>query len=334
MQTAAALRPKITRLTQAELAQAEAAAELLRGTGFTLIDAARHLFRNAPSTPTEARPIEDCLQAFLRERAPFVGPRRHQSLRTTSEQFISYVGERTALTDVSTETVLKWLRSKGDLKKKSWNNYRADLFTFFAWCLGRPRSWIEENPVAAVPQHRIVRGMPERLEIGPARELMAFLEEHHPEWCVYFVLALFLGVRPDQQTGELAKLSACVARDGVEKYFCNGVLHVTAEIAKDRRSRQTVVPPNAEKWLQHYPVTPVAICPEGRLTYQAIRDRFKIPHDGLRHTAISAHVSLHGSFAEAASQFGNSESMIRKHYFNRMSKSEAVAFYEIFPVAP
>jgi len=41
MMNAAALRPKITRLTQAELAQAEAAVEVLRGSGLSLIDAAR-----------------------------------------------------------------------------------------------------------------------------------------------------------------------------------------------------------------------------------------------------------------------------------------------------
>jgi hypothetical protein len=56
-----------------------------------------------------------------------------------------------------------------------------------------------------------------------------------------------------------------------------------------------------------------------------------LPHDGLRHTAISAFVSCHGSFADAAMQFGNSESMIRTHYFNRMTKAEAEAFYAIIP---
>jgi hypothetical protein len=66
-------------------------------------------------------------------------------------------------------------------------------------------------------------------------------------------------------------------------------------------------------------------------TYAAIREKFKIPHDGLRHTAISAFVSCHGSFADAAMQFGNSESMIRTHYFNRMTKTEAEAFYAIVP---
>lgn len=45
MATAAGLRPKITRLTQAELSQAEAAVEMLKGSGLSLFDAVRHALR-------------------------------------------------------------------------------------------------------------------------------------------------------------------------------------------------------------------------------------------------------------------------------------------------
>jgi hypothetical protein len=112
----------------------------------------------------------------------------------------------------------------------------------------------------------------------------------------------FSGVRPDMAHGEIAKLAAAVKRDGVERYFRNGVLHISGEIAKDRRTRQIAVPENVTKWIQHYRIAPESICPADWETCQLIRDRFKIPHDGLRHTAILAHVSAHGSFADAAAQ--------------------------------
>ena len=331
MMNAAALRPKITRLTQAELAQAEAAVELLRGSGLTLMDAARHLFRAPPPPEPVARPIKPALAAFLSERRPFVGPRRHEGLRITGEQFTRFVGEERALSDLTTADVTAWLKSKGELKKKSWNNYRNDLFTFFAWCAAKPRGWVIDNPVAPVPKHKIVRGQPERLEVETARELMAYLEQEHPQWCLFFALTLFLGIRPDMAHGEIAKLAQAIGRDGAEKYFSNGVLHITGEIAKDRRTRQIQLPDNVVHWRKKYPATAQSICPADWPTYQSIRERFKIPHDGLRHTAISAHVSLHGSFADAAAQFGNSEAMIRTHYFNQMSKTEAERFYAILP---
>lgn len=134
--------------------------------------------------------------------------------------------------EVKTAIVSAWLKSKGAMKKKSWNNYRNDLFTFFAWCAAKPRCWVADNPVVPVPKHKIVRGQPERLEVETARQLMAYLETHHPEWCLFFVLTLFLGIRPDMAHGEIAKLASAVRRDGAEKYFRNGVLHVAGEIAK------------------------------------------------------------------------------------------------------
>jgi len=331
MMNAAALRPKITRLTQAELAQAEAAVELLRGSGLTLMDAARYVFRAPPPSTPVARPIKPALHAFLAERLSFVGPRRHEGLRITGEQFTRFVGEESTIATMTSAIVTAWLKSKGEMKKKSWNNYRNDLFTFFAWCGAKPRCWVVDNPVAPVPKHKIVRAQPERLEIETARELMAYLERHHPQWYLFFALTLFLGIRPDMAHGEISKLAKAIGRDGAEKFFCNGVLHITGEIAKDRRTRQIALPENVIRWREKYPATAQSVCPADWPTYQSIRERFKIPHDGLRHTAISAHVSLHGSFGEAASQFGNSESMICTHYFNQMSKAEGEKFYAIFP---
>jgi integrase len=242
-----------------------------------------------------------------------------------------FLGPKTLIGDITTQDIMRWLESKGQVSKRTWNGYRNDAQTFFEWFCARPRQWIAENPVKPVPQHKLARSLPERLEVDTARELMATLEREYPQWCLYFTLALFLGVRPDMANGETMKLAKVIERDGVKKYFCNGVLHISAEVAKDKRSRQTQIPPNVAQWLERYPPTPDAICPGDWLAYAEIRKRFKIPHDGLRHTAISAHVSLHGSFADAASQFGNSETMIRTHYFNRMSRDEALEFYATTP---
>jgi DNA-binding transcriptional regulator PaaX len=73
------------------------------------------------------------------------------------------------------------------------------------------------------------------------------------------------------------------------------------------------------------------VCPGNWGQYQEIRACFRIPHDGLRHTAVSAFVAKFGSLANAALEFGNSERIIREAYLRRMSKEEAEAFYGIFP---
>jgi len=46
----AALRPKITRLNVHQLAQAEAAVQVLEGSGMSLIEVVKHAFRNPPRT--------------------------------------------------------------------------------------------------------------------------------------------------------------------------------------------------------------------------------------------------------------------------------------------
>ena len=331
----AALRPKITRLTLAELAQAEAASEMLKGTGLTLLEAVRQVFRHALHTTPKAisKPLGEAHHEFVEERRPFVGTGHLENLRLAGVRFIDFVGADIPLHEVTTKQVMDWLKSKGQIKKRTWNTYRNDLFTFFEWCTVKPRRWLADNPVKGVPQYEILATLPERLEIDGARALMAYIETAHPDWCLFFALCLFAGIRPDMANGEIKKLAAAVGRDGAGKYFCNGVVHIAADIAKDKRSRQTLLPSNLVQWIERYPATPAAICPGDWPTYAAIREKFKIPHDGLRHTAISAFVSCHGSFADAAMQFGNSESMIRTHYFNRMTKVEAEAFYAIVPEA-
>jgi hypothetical protein len=63
-----------------------------------------------------------------------------------------------------------------------------------------------------------------------------------------------------------------------------------------------------------YPPTPEALNPGNFAEYQKIREKFAIPYDGLRHTAISAFVSKSGQIGLAAQEFGNSETAIRRRY--------------------
>lgn len=102
---------------------------------------------------------------------------------------------------------------------------------------------------------------------------------------------------------------------------------------KDGSGRQTTVHENLTQWLQKYPPTKQSICPGDYDAYGLIRKKFAIPHDGLRHTVISAHVAKYGSFALTAQEFGNSETIIKEHYNRRMSPEDAQAFYQIFPKA-
>ncbi|HEX2851902.1 MAG TPA: site-specific integrase, partial [Opitutaceae bacterium] len=62
-----------------------------------------------------------------------------------------------------------------------------------------------------------------------------------------------------------------------------------------------------------------------------IAKEFALSHDVMRHTFISMFVGKFRSLGEAALQAGNSESIIRKHYFDLKSTTEADEFFGILP---
>jgi hypothetical protein len=59
--------------------------------------------------------------------------------------------------------------------------------------------------------------------------------------------------------------------------------------------------------------------------------KFPLAHDVMRHTFISMFVAKFRSLGEAALQAGNSESIIRRHYLDLKTTTEAEEFFGIRP---
>ena len=140
----------------------------------------------------------------------------------------------------------------------------------------------------------------------------------------FFAIALLAGVRPGNQ-GELEKLANHPELVDLD----NGVIRITAAISKTRKARQGKIRPNLLKWLRRYPGPLLPTNAHNEIV--EVRKHFKLSHDVLRHTFISSHVMAFGSFAETAIEAGNSESIIRNHYFNAVTKAQAKAFWRIEP---
>jgi hypothetical protein len=326
--SAAAIRPKATRLKQEELTQAEAAFEMLRGTGLTVVDAVRHLLRHPPAIRTE-KTFDDAYKAFLQERDGHISARQLENHKSALSRLATFLGP-VCLADVTAENITAWLKSL-ECGKKSWNLYRSSIGAFFNWSAREPRQWIDKGPIGGVAFYRkcetLSDELPERLTVEKSRELLEYLQANRPQWVTFFAVALFAGLRPD---GEVAKLADAIERDGIDRYLRGGTFYLTARITKDRRARPVPLPHNLLEWLAKYPLTPEALRAGSRDEYAAIRSRFGLPHDGLRHTSISAWVSVHG-VSEAAYHHGTSERVIRVHYLSLMKRNEADAFYSIRP---
>jgi hypothetical protein len=290
---ASAARPKLTRLTREELAQAEAANELLRGTGMTVMDAVRHLLRSPPVKRVEVT-FKAAYEQFLEAKKEHISARQHRNYESAARRFSSHIGAKILISDITTDQIVSWLKSL-DCGKKSWNTYRDDLGAIFSWFVSPPRCWLADGgPVSAVERFRkrhTSPGLPKRLPVPQCRELMAYLEAEQPHWVTFFATTLFAGLRPD---GEMTKLAEAIRRDGLHVYLRGATIYISAEIAKDGRERFVPLPENLSRWYAAYPPSADSMHPGHSDEYAAIRRRFKIPHDGLRHSSATACAVLHG----------------------------------------
>lgn len=179
---AAALRPKITRLTKAQLEEAEACYVMLADSGFSLRDAVKALLRNPPAKPCELT-FQKAYELFLEERRKHISAAQCSNYLSPCRRLAEFLGPRTKLDEITTDKITAWLDSLKDIKKKSWNNYRGDLSVVFGWFLADPRNWLTKNPALAVPRFRKRDTLPGPVEVMPVKtveDMMASLEREHP----------------------------------------------------------------------------------------------------------------------------------------------------------
>lgn len=276
--------------------------------------------------PAEIRnAAADTREAIERKRQPsdwqIVAEIRH----TVSEPDLHTV------TTPLVESFLRSLRGKDGISnasRKTWNNFRADLHSFFSWCADPQRRWLPKNPASPIVKFKLSRGVPDVLSIGQAEALMSHVASFEKGALVpYFALALFAGLRTGED-GELHKLATHADR-GKLMDLENGVIHIQPEISKTGQYRQVKIRENLARWLVAYPL-PILPVNHSRMI-RAVRAKFKLTHDVLRHTFFSMHIAAFDSVGRAALEGGNTEGIIRRHYLNMTSPEEGKRFWQIAP---
>lgn len=210
---------------------------------------------------------------------------------------------------------------------KTYNNRRGILSTFLKFAFHR--NWIADNPIPRIPHHRIRRrsGSAGSLSAVQARDLMEHFEGFEGgRWVPYFALCLFAGIRPGVPDGEISKIRP----DAVD--LIAKTVFVSAEVSKIREPRRVTIQPNLAAWLRAYPLErfPIVVA-DFQKRRAKFANRLGLTHDVLRHTFISMFVAKYRSMGEAALQAGNSEAIIRKHYLDLKTASEAEEFFKIMP---
>ena len=276
--------------------------------------------------PTKKMNLTKALAEFLSAKANRVSFHQLDALKVRNTHLVNYCVGRELLYvhEVTPAVCDAWLKAK-DVSPRTQRGYLGDISSFLNWCTKYPRQWLIENPVSVLEKPRARNGIPTTIPVAIAREFMDYLEKSHPDLVAFYALALFAGVRPDKRDGEIKRLADDIARDGWDRYITHRM--VTIPRPKVGNARNFPLKGNLRMWLTHYPRLVVPT----QWQHQCLAKKFKLTANVLRHTAISAYVTVNGSMAEASVAFGNSETMIRRHYLNIMSKADAVAFYGIKP---
>lgn len=337
-----------TDLEPEQIAQAENAFRRLRGR-YSLDEVVEYYLRHFKAPETEIT-LTEARQKFLdgKEREGLRERSIYQLERTLS-QFADFIAARLKNTEeprrsclvheISTgdvEAFLVSLKSKDGIhraKFSTWNGYRADLSSFFAWCGDKKRRWCSENPVTNTTRyaHKLVhqqRPEPDVLTPEQAKALLAHVVEFKAgAYARFFALLLFAGLRPT----EAHKLARHARRTDLIDLAC-GEIELPAEITKTGRKRTITIQPILRKWLVAFPGE---VLPEKNTDrdLKSIRKKLALTHDVCRHSWFTYFVASFDSFAKAAKEGGNSEQIVKEHYESPAKKrgKQAKRFWNLLP---
>lgn len=325
-------RTVITRLNEAQVREAEVLFQRLIGKPNSLsfyVNHALATYREPECNRVLAEAVSDYVAARTKDHErTLISFAQFRSIKREMETFSRWF-PKAVLPQLTPETLNTFLE-RGSVSLKGFNNRRGILSTFFKFA--RRKGWISSNPIKKIPQLRIAhrRGSATTISADQAAELMRFLEDYENGALVpYFALCLFAGVRPCYREGEMSRLKAPSVN------LDTGVIHIEPEVSKVRMKRMVTVQPNLAAWLRAYPIRRHPLIPKRMWALHGfVFRKFALSYDVLRHTFISMHVGKFRSIAEAALQAGNSEEIIRRHYLNLKSQTEASRFFEILPRGP
>ena len=317
------------------------AAEILSGTGRTLLDAARFL-RDHLRRAEGGKPLADAVADFLKaKKAERLSDRYLASLRHRATRFTVEMPDTATTANVTTADIDEFL-TKLELSPGTANTFRRDIRTFFEWASARGLS--SSNPAAKAITFK---NPPGKIGILPPDDAAVLLRACHSSILPGVVIGMFCGLRQ----AEIARL------DWRAVDLASGILIVGAEIAKTSSRRTVEIPDNARAWLAPYVKASGAVWPaseEARNLWNLARieagfgpffsTRAAVnslqkgrnalrpwPDNALRHSAISYRLALTRDLPRVATEAGNSPAIVQRHYAELVKPDAAKKFFGILP---
>lgn len=229
----------------------------------------------------------------------------------------------------------------GPLSAKRRNHVHGTVAMLFRFA--RSRGYLPDvvTAVGKIEKRKVARG---KVGIFSAVEMQAILSHVETKWLPYIAIAGFSGVRSE----EIALSYHAAARkdslrwediDWTAKEIC-----VRAEVAKTGHPRRCPMSENLVAWLAPWKKSTGRVV-SGSLQKAMKRFKAKLsetpgvppallakwPHNVLRHSYGSYEMARTGNLQQLAYWMGDSPSMIQRHYHNPRPRSEADAWFSLFP---
>ena len=248
--------------------------------------------------------------------------------------------------EITPEDVDVTLRAAVDPEAKSARNgLMRVLRACLKWCA--EYGWLDKVPVQA-KRHGVDTGkrQPHPLSPTQAKALLAACAAIDPELLGYYAIALFTGIRPEDELAELL-WSDVFAGNGK-------AIHIRDAISKTGRDRYVPINATLQAWLDYInppqfgPVVPLQPTRdstriqklEWRVAWIGKRRRAVAkaagidpwPQDATRHSFASYWMAQHGDEDRCRDIMGHaSRDVLRKHYRKHVKAAEATAYWALTP---
>jgi len=256
-------------------------------------------------------------------------------LKSLLKNIESEFGER-LLASITTTEIEDWL-DESEWAPRTRNNYLKQASQLYGFAI--KRRYANANPCDSIDSAIEDDTTPGILTPDELRKLLDAAKEGAPELMKFIALGAFGWTR----RSEICALENSDFRD-------DGTIHIRAAIAKTRQNRFIPQNDTLSAWL--------AIAPESnrptrsknpdvmgeRLSALAAKAKIVIPHNALRHSAISYALAcapvrtvngetkpVNNSTGEIAKYAGNSENVIVRNYRALVTEAQGKAYWQVLP---
>lgn len=266
-----------------------------------------------------------------------------KDIKARMRTFVARFGGR-KLSTITAPELIEWLlsiktRSKQKASPRTIRNYKLVISSFFNWC--ERQGLIDQNPINKIHDSdlpTVARGSKGVFTVDESRDLLHWMETARPYKCAMVALQLFAGIRTaETQRWRWEWVDFKGKQIVLPGWVIDGGKRIPGTKTRDDWV-MTGLPDNLWPWLEKYH----GVCPQGRVQYirqQGIARMINAapithwPHNALRHTFCTMHISLHQDAAKTALLLRHqSPAQLHRSYLGKMvAREEAEEFFAIMP---